>query len=258
MPAYASLFVFLALLFAGIVGCQLLGHRIGRARRARGVPGFGEGSTAVQGSLFALLGLLVAFAISGGETRLDGRRKLIVEEANAIGTAYLRVDLTPAAAQPALRDDFRRYVDARLAFYAHFLDFERARADHRRADELQAQLWQRAVAASREAPDNRVALLLLPAVNAMIDVTTARDAALRTHVPLATFVLLIVLAFICSLFAGAEMAKDERPSTANVVAFAATLALTCYVIVNIELPRLGFARLGAFDALLAQVRQSMN
>jgi len=258
MPATAMLFAFLVVLFAAIVGCQLAGFRIARQRRARGRADLGKGTTAVTSSLFALLGLLIAFTISGGEARLDARRRLIVEEANAISTAYLRLDLLPTQTQPQLRDDFRRYVDARLAYYANLLDFDRARTDRRRAAELQGKLWQDAVDGTEAMRDMRGALLLLPAINQMIDVTTAREAAMRTHVPLAIFALLLALTLACSFFAGAEMAKGERPSTVHTMAFAATLALTCYVMVNIELPRIGFARLGLFDALLVEVRRGMG
>jgi hypothetical protein len=95
-------------------------------------------------------------------------------------------------------------------------------------------------------------------MNAMIDVTTARDAALRSHAPLAIFVLLLLLSFACAFFAGVEMSKGDRPSVLHIVAFAATLALTTYVIVNIELPRLGFTRLGPIDALMVQAREQMQ
>lgn len=258
LPATAIFFVLLVVLFAAIVAWQLLGFRIARKRRASGAADLGKGTTAVTGSLFALLGLLVAFSISGGETRLDARRHLMIDEANAIETAYLRLDLLPAEAQPALRDDFRRYADARIAVYAHFLDVSRARAEHRRAGELQRKIWADTVRATTGSPDARAALLVVPAINAMLDVTTAQDAALRTHVPLAVFVLLVVLSFACAFFAGAEMARTDRPSMLHVGAFAAMLALTTYVIVNIELPRLGFAGLGPIDALLAQVRERMG
>ena len=258
MMVHAFFLVFLLLLFAGLIGCQLLGYRVAHGRRTRGVSALGEGTTAVTGSLFALLGLLIAFAIAGGQDRLEARRRLIVEEANAIETAYLRLDLLPAAAQPALRDDFRRYVDARIAFYEHFLDFDHARAQHRRAGELQHTLWKDGMAAVERAPDMRAALLLVPAMNALLDVATSRDAALRSHVPFAIFALMVVLSFACSFFAGAEMSDRARASALHVLAFAGTLALTTYVIVNVELPRLGFTRLGPFDALLVQVRQRME
>ena len=83
LPATAILFLFLVVLFAAIVGWQLLGFRIARQRRASGTADLGKGTTAVTGSLFALLGLLVAFSISGGETRLDARRHLMIDEANS-------------------------------------------------------------------------------------------------------------------------------------------------------------------------------
>ena len=62
--------------------------------------------------MFALFGLLIAFTFSGALSRLDIRRGQVVDEANAIGTAYLRIDLLPAAAQPRLRESFREYADA--------------------------------------------------------------------------------------------------------------------------------------------------
>jgi hypothetical protein len=106
--------------------------------------------------------------------------------------------------------------------------------------------------------DTRATLVLLPAINEMIHVTTERYAAMWTHVPFALFVLLIAFAFACAFFAGVGMSKMPRPSPLHVVMFASTLALTAYVIVNVEFPRLGFVRLGPIDALLAEVRQRMG
>ena len=63
------------------------------------------------------MGLLIAFTFSGAASRFEARRSLIVQETNDIGTAYLRIDMLPADAQPALRQDFRDYLDARLEFY---------------------------------------------------------------------------------------------------------------------------------------------
>jgi len=59
---------------------------------------------ALEASVLALLGLVLAFTISGAGTRFDNRRRLIVEETNAIGTAYLPLDVLPGSAQPAVRD----------------------------------------------------------------------------------------------------------------------------------------------------------
>jgi uncharacterized membrane protein YeiB len=250
--------VFLVVIFTSSIGFQLLGHHAGRRWRAHGQGGYVESTSSIQASLFALLGLLIAFSISGGETRLQARRDLIVQEANAIETAFLRLDLLPESAQPVLREEFRRYTEARIAYFSQIVHLDEARGIHERAGEIQRQIWTDAVAAAQETPDTRAALLTLPAINAMIDVTTSRDATLRTHVPAAMFALLIALAFACAFLAGVEMSKQPGPSTFHMLAFAGTLALTCYVIANVEFPRLGFGHLGPIDALLAQVRQRMG
>jgi uncharacterized membrane protein YeiB len=249
---------FLMLVFLAGVGLQLLGHHVGTGWRTRGMTGLGEATTAIQASLFALLGLLIAFTVSGGASRLEARQHLIVEEANAIGTAYLRVDMMPPAHQPALRELFRRYAEARIAFFSQVRHLDEARASHDRAVDLQRQIWDAAVAGQAEVHDARTATLALPAINAMIDVTTARDAAVRTHVPVSMFTLLVVLAFACAFLAGVEMSKQSRPSAFHMLAFAGTLALTCYVILNVEFPRFGLVRMGPFDNLLVIARQQMG
>jgi len=86
---------------------------------------------------------------------LDGRRQLVVEEANAIGTAYLRLDVLPHEAQPALRDKFRRYVEARLDAYRKLPDIAAAKEGLARAAVLQGEIWGEAVAASRAASPSR-------------------------------------------------------------------------------------------------------
>ena len=116
LAAYAPL-VALSL-FAALLAAQEAGFRAGRRRRSGEADTAPTGLGAVEGALFGLMGLLIAFTFSGAEARFENRRRLIVQEANAIGTAYLRIDLLPAASQPAVRDLFRRYVDQRLAGYA--------------------------------------------------------------------------------------------------------------------------------------------
>jgi hypothetical protein len=95
----------------GILLCLVVGRRIGQRAIARhgaaGVPSVGS----LEATVFALLGLLIAFTFSGALQRFDLRRAQAVDEANAVGTAYLRIDLLPASAQPALRESFRNYID---------------------------------------------------------------------------------------------------------------------------------------------------
>ena len=124
--ATQSIFVVSAVLFLAMMGTIELGRWLGRRRR-RLEPDAGEGGVGtVEGAVFALLGLLLAFTFSGAASRFDARRDLITQETNAIGTAYLRIDLLPADHQPALRRAFADYVAARLETPEHWR-WERSR-----------------------------------------------------------------------------------------------------------------------------------
>src|SRR4026209_34949 len=104
-------------LFLAMLGAMEIGRRIGVRRLQLDSHGSRVGESAVEGAIFALLGLLVAFTFSGAASRLDARRQLIVEEPNDIGPACLRLRFLPVSAQLTLREQCRQYVDARLAFY---------------------------------------------------------------------------------------------------------------------------------------------
>jgi hypothetical protein len=152
----------------------------------------------------------------------------------------------------------RQYVDARISYYRNLLSFDVARAAHARAADLQRQIWIGAVAAARHAPDSRVAIVVLPALNAMFDVTTSRDAALRMHIPIMVFLFLGVLSVAAAFLAGMEMGRPERLSPLHIFAFAGMMALMTYVLLNLEFPRLGFVRLEYLDALLVELRATMT
>ena len=257
---YAALISLLALgLFVGMVLLLELGRRIGVRRIANDPEGAQTGTGAVDGAVFALLGLLIAFTFSGAAARFDERRNLIVQETNDIGTAYLRLDLLPASAQPALRDLFRRYVDSRLEVYRKLPDIEAARSELVRSNKLQGEIWSQAVVAGRmsEAPP-AANMLLLPALNQMIDITTTRTMAAQVHPPLVIFVLLFGLALVAALLAGYGMAGGKSRSWIHMIGFAATMALAVNIIIDIEYPRLGLIRVDAFDQALVELRASMN
>src|SRR5262249_33841892 len=171
-----------------------------------------------------LMGLLMAFTFSNAASRFDTRRQLVVQEANAIGTAYLRLDMLPASAQPALRESFRRYLDARLAVYQKLPDFQAARAELDRATALQGEIWTQAVTACHEAPPPS-ALLVLPALNEMIDITTTRTVTAQTHAPVVIFILMAALALASSLLAGYAMARSPTRRLGPIFGFPTNLAV---------------------------------
>jgi CDP-diglyceride synthetase len=245
-----------AILFGGMLLAAEVGLQIGRRRLA--VEGHPSkiGLGAIEGAVFGLMGLLIAFAFHGAATRFDARRNLIVQEANDIEAAYLRIDLLPEASRPKLRELFRSYLDARLEVYRRLTDAAAVREGQARADALQREIWSASVEAARDAP--QATLLLLPAVNDMIGVTRARSVALQTHPPTIVFVMLGVLTVVCALLAGYGMAGAPSRSLLHVFGFVAILTMTVYVILDYEFPRHGLIRIDAVDQVLVDLRQSMR
>ena len=246
-------------LFFGMLLFLDIGRRIGIRQRLRDPDNAGTGTGAIDGAVFALLGLLVAFTFSGAAVRFDGRRALIIEEANAIGTAYLRLDLAPPNAQPALRESFRRYVDSRLEAYRKLPDMEAATAELARSTQLQGEIWNQAVAIGRmEGVSSAATMLLLPALNQMIDITTTRTMAGQMHPPKVIFIMLFGLALASALLAGYGMSGGRSRDWLHLLAFAMVMAIVVYVIIDIEYPRLGLIQVDAFDQVLMDVRESMK
>ncbi len=244
-------------LLIGMVVAAEIGRRLGRRRLAAEGGGPLTGTGAVEGAVFGLLGLIIAFTFSGAATRLDVRRQLAVQEANAIGTAYLRVDLLPADAQPALREQFRAYVDSRIKVYRSLPDVEAAFAELERSAALQATIWKQSVAAC-ERGSATAGLLLLPALNDMIDIVTTRTIAAQTHPPRIIFAILGSLGLISALLAGYAMGGSPTRRWMHVLTFAAVVGVTSYVILDLEYPRVGLIRIDALDALLVNLRASMK
>src|SRR3954469_24377886 len=164
MMAYFTLgAVALALaLFAGMLLFMELGRRIGLRELARNATDARAGVGVMEAAVFGLLALLTGFTFAGAASRFDDRRKMITEEANAISTAYLRVDLLPAPSQPAIRDGFRHYLDARLAAYRALPDLDAWNAQLALADRARTDVWTRTVAAVSGEGGDRARVLIIP------------------------------------------------------------------------------------------------
>jgi hypothetical protein len=245
-------------LFLGMLLFLEIGYRIGVRRIAKEPETARAGLGTVEGAVFALLGLLIAFTFSGAAARFDSRRQLIIEETNAIGTAYLRLDLLPADKQPAIRDLFRRYLDTRLSAYKKMPDIDAAMADLAKATAMQGDIWRDAVAACREGNSPQSTMLLMPALNQMFDIASARTLASQIHPPLIIFAMLGLMALGGAMLAGFGMAGGKSRSWIHWIGFALVMSVTFYVILDIEYPRVGLIRVDTFDQALIDLRQSLK
>ena len=244
---------------AGALVSIELGRRLGQWHSGREQEAARAGLGAIDGAIFALLGLLLAFTFSGAAARFDTRRQLIIEETNAIGTAYLRLDLLPPAARTNLQDLFRKYVDARLDVYRDVSD----------SAATQSRLAHVGVAAAgdlatsvgslpeRDSPirANAADTRPQPDVRHRHGTNTGRQNApahsdLR-HAGTPDHHKLLARRFW-------HGAKQARRSWLHIGSLALMLAITFYVIVDLEHPRLGLIQVDPFDQALTDLRRSMN
>ena len=237
-------------LLCGLILSMEIGFRMGRRRIAKSADGLPSGVGAADAAVYGLMGLLIAFAFSGAASRFQERRHLVTEEANAIGTAYLRLDLLAADAQPRLRQLMRDYADVRAA-----ANEQPDGADIR----LQGVIWAQAQHNCRDPGAAAAACqLLLPALNDMIDITTTRASAARDHPPSTIYVMLVLICLASAVVIGYNMAANQRRSWLHIMLMAFTLSMAVYVIVDLEFPRLGLIRIDKADWVLMEARRAMG
>ena len=250
---------FALLLFLGMLTLLETGRRLGIKRRPKESEGERGSLGTVEGAVFALFGLLMAFTFSGAASRFNEKRMLIAEEVNTIETAYLRLHLVPQEAELALQELFRRYVDSRLATYGKLPNIQAAEMEMAKSKKIQEEIWTHAVAGTRlpnSHPD--AGKLLLPALNNMIDMATTRTMMLQMHPPRIIYFLLFGLGLLCSLLAGYRMSSGQHRSWLHILGFTVITVIIVYVILDVEYPRAGLIRFETADQLLVEVRESMK
>lgn len=251
--------IFSVSLLVLMLACLELGRRYGLTKAEEESDAVTTGKRIIEGAFFGLLSLLIAFSFSGAVSRFDDRRALIIEEANDIGTAYLRIDLLAPDVQVRMRGLFPAYLDARLSAYHALPDVEEAQQHLAQSIDLQNQIWTLAVASTRDTtshPDS--GKLLLPALNTTFDTSNSRTWAAMTHPPVIIYALLFVIALICAFIAGSTLAPARTKSWLHRLGFALLTSLSIFVILEIEYPRLGFIDIEKYDQTLIDVKKSLN
>jgi hypothetical protein len=245
-----------ALLLGSLIGMTILGLRLGRTiHQEDSVP---PGAGAIEAAVLGLFGLLIAFTFDGAADRFQIRRTLILDEAKAISTAWSRLDLLPEPDRSDLRDRFRRYLDLKLSAYGNLKDRRTFQNDLAAAEREGTGILKAAAAACRAEGGRRYAEVIMPAVNEMSDISMARRVAITTHPPIPIYVLLFLLSLGAALLVSAVMSPAKKKSWIHLLAFCIVVSATIYVTVDLEFPRLGAIRVDKVDALLREVRGSMD
>ena len=244
-----------AVLFGGLVLAGGVGRRVAK-RHLQRTAEFPPGVRSIESAVLALLGLLLAFMFSGAADRFDARKHLIVEEVNAIGVAYLRLDLLPEGEREAVQMLVRRYLDTRIETYRKRPNLDAATAEMARAQALQQEIWTHTAEAARQQP-TPIAQVLMPALNSMFDIAATRLAARRFHPPFVVPAMLIGVAFLSAALVGYGLGV-RTTALPHLAMFAGTIALTICIILDLEYPRLGLIRVDDVDELSSNSAPSLE
>lgn len=202
--SYSSipLWLLAVLIFTALIGAREAGHLLRKRRKKSSPPGDAEGSDGFAlTSVLGLLALLIAFSFSLSLQRYDARRQIVINEANALGTTWLRTGLLDEPDRTRLRAVLREYVDIRVEFGTASTPGQED-AVFRRTEEKQRQLWDaisEAVAPFRTTP---LAALLVTTTNESIDLAAERKATREAHIPTRILEILMLYALIAAVMIG--------------------------------------------------------
>ena len=182
------LFVVLTLIVLGAAG---LGSLVGARRRGRSDTGHNSVGV-VQGTLLGLVGLLLAFGLTMSVGRYEMRRQVVVKQANAIGTTYLRAQMLSEPARSTSLDLLKEYTDRAIDLADQVPDNAQFRADRSRLGELQRELWTAAGVALKADPAGTAPRLYIETLNDTIDANGERVASLFDRVPSTVLLLQVV------------------------------------------------------------------
>lgn len=219
------------------------GYRLGRWRHSVRADEKDQPVGAMVASILGLLALVLGFTFSLSATRFESRRQAALDEANAIGTTYLRSKLLPAAQRDEVGDALREYVEVRLAgsYSSDYSALDRAIA---RSDELHQQLWGAALDASAER-DTPATALFVESLNELIDLHSVRlYAGLRSRIPLVIWGALLFLSLLAFLGVGYQCGLSATRRSPAMLGFVVAFSVALYLIADLDRPQQGLLRVG--------------
>lgn len=193
----------------------------------------------IEGAVFALMGLLIAFSFAAAKAKLDLRRLLVVQEENAIYTARLRINLASPDLQVEMLNYFNQYLDKRQKIYNKLPDVKAAKQDFETVKDIQNKIWGLGIQACHASKDYSVCMLVLPSLNSMFEITKTRYAYALINPPLILPFFLICIALLSSLLAGYKISGRSKGRFLFAVSYSAVVATTIYIIIDMEYPRYG-------------------
>lgn len=239
-------------LFAGLVACLEFWFYLGARARLRQAEHLDQLAT-IQGAMLGLLALLLGFSFALAAGRFSDRVQLISQEANAIGTAWMRCDLLGDVQSKAVRERLILYLSHRITTYDAKADEDLAAAVNQ-SEALQTEIWSILVMEAKARPE--FSEVLLPEFNAMFDLKSTRVAASRRHLPGMLLLLLLLSSAVSIASVGYGCGVAGKRNVVLTTALTFLIAGTLWAIIDMDHPRIGLIRAGQQPML--DLQRSLN
>jgi hypothetical protein len=245
------------MLFISMVATIEIGYRIGVKRQAVTNESLKTHLNSIQASIIGILALLLGFTFSLSLQRYDGRSEAVVEEANAIGTTYLRTQLLPETLRNDVQASLRQYVDLRVQEGKVSLsNYPLRKVMLDKTTKAQTRLWDYAIRAAEIDPNPVRTGLFIQALNEVIDNFGKRNATINRHVP----ELILLLLYGTFLLAGVILGftsgvAGHRPSMVGYL-MVLIIVILVYIILDLDRPRRGF--IAVSQAPLLELQTSLS
>lgn len=243
-PAAVALALFGALMLALEIGFRK-GRRDSTERDAQA----GAQVGAIQGAVLGLMGLLLAFSFAAAGARFLERQDLIVKEANAIGTAYLRADLLDEPHRTELRSALQKYTEHRIEVSERFRGVL-SNDDAAEVQRTQTRIWSAAIAGVSAKPTTMLGVL--PPINDVIDTHSDRIFAGKKHIPWLVMGLLIACSLMSVAIIGYGCGLGGRRRALLTISLALIVGTSLWITIDLDHPRAGLLRLS--DAPLKAIQ----
>ena len=193
---------------------------------------------AVVGSMLGLLAFLLAFTFGMAATRFDNRKQLVLQEANAIGTTYLRADMLPEPQRSDIRNLLRQYAALRVGGVTSLMTPEVMA----KSGALHDRLWTDAVAAAEKNPGSIIGGLFVQSLNDMIDLDETRVTAGRNRIPDTIWMVLYIVTILSMAAMGYQFGLTGQRSWPVIILLVLVFTAVILLIADLDRPQAGLLK----------------
>ena len=212
-------------------------------------------NTEISSSLLGLLALILGFTFAMAGSRYENRKNNLIDEANCIGTAFLRADIYPDSLKNEFKADFKSYLDSRRDYYLLDNNEKKLTASLKQSAIASEKLWNRATFYAKNKDYFIQSTMMMPALNAMFDSASKSNMVLNSKVPETIVYLMLTFSVIISFFIGYNSGLEKKINTKFITGFCFLICIVILITLDLDRPRRGLIKLDTEISIMQKLNQ---